>query len=92
MNWVSRCKAGLWMVALCRDDPQGSRRDVSSRALLLQPLHQVEAVGAQRAVVGEGLGPGSRMPAWTQEAAHVVLGVLHLLRSRRSGRYAVEGT
>ena len=59
------------------DDPQGLELGHQLPALLLQAVQQVEAVGAQGAVVGVGLVQDQKRQV-RDEPAHVVLGVLDL--------------
>ena len=73
-----------------RDDPQGLELRHQLPALLLQPVQQVEAVGAQGSVVGVGLVQDEKRQVG-QEAAHVVLGVLHLPEVVAQRPPAVEG-
>ena len=76
----------------------GAGRDHSQRlelchqlpTLLLQPVQQVEAVGAQGAVVDVGLVQDEKRQVG-QEAAHVVLGVLNLPEVVAQRPSAVEG-
>ena len=77
------------MVALAATDPQRLELRHQLFALLLQPVQQVEAVGSQRAVVGVGLIQDEKGQVG-QEAAHVVLGVLHLPQIVTQRPFAIE--
>ena len=72
------------------DDPQGLELRHQLSALLLQPVQQVEAVGAQRAVIGVGLVQ-DEIGQVGEETAHVVLGVLDLPEVMAQWPFAVEG-
>ena len=72
-----------------RDDPQRLELRHQLLALLLQAVQQVEAVGAQGAVVGVGLVQDEEGQV-RDEAAHVVLGVLHLSQVVAQGPPVVQ--
>ena len=73
-----------------RDDPQRLELRHQLLAFLLQAVQQVEAVGAQGAVVGVGLVQDQEGQVG-DEAAHVVLGVLDLPKIVAQRPLAVEG-
>ena len=72
------------------DDPERLELRHQLPALLLQAMQQIEAVGAQGAVVGVGLVQDEKRQVG-DEPAHVVLGVLHLPEIMPQRPPAVEG-